>query len=76
VWVAELDGAILSHVFVGVIEKIPRPTPDHKTIGYLTNVYARPEFRDRGIGGRVLDAVTAWARQTDVELLAVWPRAR
>ena len=64
---------IVSHVFVGTIEKIPREIVEHRAIEYLTNVYTRPEFRGRGIGGRVLDAVTTWALETDVELLVVWP---
>jgi GNAT superfamily N-acetyltransferase len=73
VWVAEHDGAIVSHAFVGLIDKIPRPTAGYPAIGYLTNVYTRPEVRGRGLGSLVLDAVTAWARESDVELLVVWP---
>jgi GNAT superfamily N-acetyltransferase len=73
VWVAEVDGAIVSHVFVRTIEKIPRPTFEHGAIGYVTNVYTRPEFRGRGIGGRVLNAVTNWALESDAERLMVWP---
>lgn len=73
VWLAEVDGAIVSHVFVRAIEKIPRPTFELGAIGYVTNVYTRPEFRGRGIGRRVLDAVINWALEADVELLMVWP---
>lgn len=73
VWVAELDGEIVSHAFVGLVEKIPRPASGFDAIGYLTNVYTRPEFRGRGIGSLVLDAVTNWARSADLELLVVWP---
>jgi len=73
IWVAEADGAIVSHAFVGTIEKIPRPVVGHGVIGYMTNVYTRPEFRGRGIGGRVLDAVAAWAIAAGIELLVVWP---
>jgi len=73
VWVAEAGGEIVSHAFVRVIDKIPRPIADFPALGYLTNVYTRPEFRGQGIGGRVLDAVTAWARDSDIELLVVWP---
>jgi GNAT superfamily N-acetyltransferase len=58
---------------VGLIEKIPRPTPEHRAIGYVTNVYTRPSFRGRGVGSRLLGAVTEWARDHDVELLVVWP---
>jgi GNAT superfamily N-acetyltransferase len=73
VWVAEIGGEIVSHAFVGVIDKIPRPTVGFPVIGYLTNVYTRPEFRGQGLGTLVLDAVTAWSRDSDVELLVVWP---
>jgi GNAT superfamily N-acetyltransferase len=72
-WVAEAGGQIVSHVFVGLIEKIPRPTREPRFIGYVTNVYTRPGFRGRGIGSRLLGAVTEWARDHDVELLVVWP---
>jgi GNAT superfamily N-acetyltransferase len=73
VWVVEADGAIVSHVFVRTIEKLLRPVATRPAIGYVTNVYTRPEFRGRGIGGRILDGVTAWALESDIELLMVWP---
>jgi ribosomal protein S18 acetylase RimI-like enzyme len=73
VWVAEADGAIVSHVYVGLIEKIPRPTREDRWIGYVTNVYTRPEQRGRGVGAALLERVTHWAAQEDVELLVVWP---
>lgn len=73
VWVAEADGAIVSHVFVGTIEKIPRPVVGHRAIGYVTNVFTRSDFRGRGIGGRLLRAVVAWALESDIELLIAWP---
>jgi GNAT superfamily N-acetyltransferase len=73
VWVGEADGRIASHVYVGLIEKIPRPTREARWIGYVTNVYTRPEHRGRGIGAALLDRVTSWAAEKDVELLVVWP---
>jgi GNAT superfamily N-acetyltransferase len=56
-----------------VIDKIPRPVAGFSAIGYLTNVYTRLEFRGQGLGSRVLDPVTAWARDSGIELLVVWP---
>jgi GNAT superfamily N-acetyltransferase len=73
VWVAESEGEIVSHAFVGLVDKIPRPAAGFDALGYLTNVYTRPGFRNRGLGGRVLDAVTAWAGEAEIELLVVWP---
>ena len=74
VWVADVDGEIVSHAFIGLaVDKIPRPTPEQRWIGYLTNVYTRPAFRSLGLGGLVLDSVKTWAGEEDVELLIVWP---
>ena len=66
---------IVSHVFVGTIEKIPREIVEHRAIEFVTNVYTRPEFRGRGIGGRALDAVRTARSETriDPRLLVVWP---
>jgi len=75
VWVAEVNGEIVSHAFVGLVDKIPRPTAGHRWLGYLTNVYTVRKHRNRGLGGRVLEATKEWAREEDVELLVVWPSA-
>jgi GNAT superfamily N-acetyltransferase len=73
IWVAEVGGRIAAHVFVALVDKVPRPTRKRRRIAYLTNVYTRPEFRGKGIGGRLLDRAQAAARREDVELMLVWP---
>jgi ribosomal protein S18 acetylase RimI-like enzyme len=73
VWVAETEGEIVSHVFIGLIDKIPRPIRQDRWLGYVTNVYTRPEHRGRGIGTALLEHVTSWAAEQQVELLIVWP---
>ena len=73
IWVAEVGGRVVSHVYVALIDKVPRPIREHRRIAYLTNVYTRPEFRGRGIGSRVLKRAQAAARDADVELMLVWP---
>jgi GNAT superfamily N-acetyltransferase len=73
VWLAEAESEIVSHVYVGLLEKIPRPTREHRWIGYVTNVYTRPEQRGKGVGAALLERVTSWAAENDVELLVVWP---
>lgn len=76
VWVAESEGQIVSHAFVAVVDKVPRPIQESRQIGYLTNVYTRPDHRNRGLGAKLLAAATKWARQGGVELLIVWPSER
>ncbi len=76
VWVAEAEGKIVCHAYVGLIEKIPLPTRENRWIGYVTNVYTRPEHRGRGVGAALLDRVTSWAAERDVELLVVFGPTR
>jgi GNAT superfamily N-acetyltransferase len=73
VWVAEAEGELVAHAFVAVVPKVPRPVESAASIGYLTNVYTRPGWRSRGVGGRILEAVTSWAQKAGLELLIVWP---
>jgi GNAT superfamily N-acetyltransferase len=39
----------------------------------VTNFYVVPEHRGAGIGGRLLDATTAWAGRRRLDALVVWP---
>jgi GNAT superfamily N-acetyltransferase len=39
----------------------------------MTNVYAEPEVRGRGIGSQLLTRVVEWASEIGLEFLVVWP---
>ena len=73
IFVAELEGSVVSHVFVEIVDKVPRPTREPAHWGYVTNVYTVPAERGRGIGAAVLDAANAWADGAGLERLIVWP---
>jgi GNAT superfamily N-acetyltransferase len=49
-WVAEVEGQIVSHIFLRRVRKVPKPNRLHDEIGYVTNVYTRPAYRGQGIG--------------------------
>jgi GNAT superfamily N-acetyltransferase len=72
-WVAEVDGRLVAHAFIALVERVPRPVRQRARIAYLTNVYTRPGFRGAGIGGRVLQRAQQAARDAGVELMLVWP---
>jgi GNAT superfamily N-acetyltransferase len=72
-WVAEQDGRLISNMYVQTVEKPPRPGRPHAAFAYVSNVYTRPEWRGRGVGGQVLDALIAWARGRRLEFLVLWP---
>ena len=73
IWVAEVGGQIVSHVYVALIDKVPRPVRGYRRIAYMTNVYTRPPHRASGIGGRLVERAQEAARERDVELMIVWP---
>lgn len=73
VWVTDLDGLILCNIYVEQVDKMPRPGRLAGSLGYVTNVYTRPEWRRQGIGSALLRQVQKWAREeTGLELLVLW----
>lgn len=75
-WVAESDGAIVGHVFLQLVEKIPHPSADNNPIGYVTNFYVSPAERNRGVGAALLRALTGYAREHALDRLVLWPSER
>jgi GNAT superfamily N-acetyltransferase len=77
VWVADAgEGAerrIVAHVFVNLVDKVPKPGKLVDRWGYVTNVYTQPAWRGRGIGAELLDWVKVWALGADLEFLQLWP---
>jgi GNAT superfamily N-acetyltransferase len=76
-WVAESGGEMVSHVCVRLVRAVPKPSRLEDAWGYdVTNVYTRPEHRDRGVGSALLGRVVAWAREEELNTLIVWPGER
>ncbi len=73
IWIAEENGEIVSHVYVFVVSKVPRPNETSETWGYITNVFTVPCSRSTGVGSALMDAVANWAMSQKLELLLVWP---
>ena len=76
IWIAELDGRAVAHIYVHLVGKVPRPGRPFARWGYVTAVYALPEVRNTGIGSRLLRRVIDWALEQRLELLLVWPSER
>ena len=74
IWVAEAGGKLVSHMYLQLIHKVPRPgkSPD-PCYGYVTNVYTRPAFRGQGIGTEIHVAMEKWSKENGVEFLILWP---
>ncbi|MZQ86747.1 GNAT family N-acetyltransferase [Paenibacillus sp. 5J-6] len=74
IWIAEIDSKIVSHMYLQLIHKIPRPgkSPD-PYYGYVTNVYTQPPYRSQGLGTSIQQAMETWSKENKVEFLIVWP---
>src|SRR4051794_25818508 len=55
-WVAEVDGAIVGHIWLQLVEKIPNPLSETERHGYVSNAFVRENFRGRGTGSGLLEA--------------------
>ena len=73
IWVAESDGRVVAHIYVQIVEKVPRPGRFAARWGYATAVYAERGARNKGIGSCLLRRVIDWAKHQELELLLLWP---
>ncbi|WP_240335300.1 GNAT family N-acetyltransferase [Paraliobacillus sediminis] len=53
IWVAEENGEIVSHIFIELIHKVPRPGRVIYPFVYMTNVFTSKEYRNKGIGSKL-----------------------
>ncbi|MFC5403114.1 GNAT family N-acetyltransferase [Cohnella soli] len=73
IWVAEVDGIIASHIYIQLIDKVPRPGRITYPFAYMTNVYTDPDYRSRGIGSQLLKTIQEWSTANKFEFIIVWP---
>ena len=71
--VAEVNGIVVSAMFVYMISKLPKPNGNAKYIAYLTNVYTKKEYRNKGIGTQIMNYIKSILIEKKCELLFAWP---
>jgi GNAT superfamily N-acetyltransferase len=75
-WVAEDGAALVGHVWLDIMEKIPNPGPEDELHGYITNLYVQDAMRNQGIGAQLLEAALAHCRGNRVDSVILWPTER
>ncbi|MEI5908062.1 GNAT family N-acetyltransferase [Bacillus spongiae] len=73
IWVAEVENKIVSHIYIELIQKVPRPGKVTHPFAYMTNVYTIPEYRNGGVGSKVLSLINKWIKENNFEFVIVWP---
>ena len=76
-WLAvDDDAGAIGMINLLTFERMPGPGADAGRWGYLGNMYVRPEHRDHGVGGALLDALIAHADEHQLERIVLSPSER
>lgn len=73
IWVAEENEKVISHIYVELIQKVPRPGRVTHPFAYMTNVFTIPEYRNKGVGSKMLKTINKWMKENNYEFVIVWP---
>ncbi len=72
-WIAEHEGQVLGSIWTQIVEKIPNPVSENEHYLYITNFYVSAEWRNRGIGSKLLTTALQWAKNHDAHSVILWP---
>lgn len=73
IFIADDNGTVACAMFVYMIPKTPKPNGKSKYIAYLTNVFTRAEYRNNGLGSKLLSFIKNYLTDEKCELMFVWP---
>lgn len=73
VFVVEENEQIISAMFVNLITKVPKPNRKTNSLAYLTNVHTMREYRNKGIGTKLLKYIKTYLEEQGCEMIIVWP---
>ncbi|MEH7121897.1 GNAT family N-acetyltransferase [Bacillus sp. JJ1773] len=73
IWIAEEEGRIISHIYIELIQKVPRPGRITRPFAFMTNVYTVSDYRNKGISSQLLTTINEWAKNEQYEFIIVWP---
>ncbi|WP_391209696.1 GNAT family N-acetyltransferase [Psychrobacillus sp. L4] len=71
IWVAEENSKIVSHIYIELIQKVPRPGRRTHPFAFMTNVYTIKHFRNKGIGSKLITAINEWVEREKYEFIIV-----
>ncbi|MCZ2404734.1 GNAT family N-acetyltransferase [Paenarthrobacter sp. Z7-10] len=75
-FVAELDGTPIGMLNLMVFERMPKPGKKSSCWVYLGNVFVSPDHRNRGVGGKLLEAATTYSQDISAARMVLSPSAQ
>lgn len=74
-FVADHDGALVGMLNLMIFERMPKPGTETSCWVYLGNAYVLPDFRNGGIGGRLVEASIRFAQSIKAVRIVLSPSA-
>lgn len=65
------DDVVIGMAWLAITRRVPHPRVFERMSGDVQCTYVLPEERDRGLGGKLIEAVLAWARDLGLERVTV-----
>ncbi len=75
-WLAEVGGRPAGMMNLAIYERMPRPGRALSRWGYLGNVFVLAEYRNRGIGSRLVSAALNYADENGLVRVVLSPTER
>ena len=72
-FVADYGGELVGMLNVMIFERMPKPATESSRWVYLGNAYVLPEFRNAGIGGKLVDASIRFAQSINAVRMVLSP---
>lgn len=74
-FVADNDGELIGMLNLMIFERMPKPGTASSRWVYLGNAYVLPEFRNAGIGGRLVEASIQFSQRIQAVRMVLSPSA-
>jgi GNAT superfamily N-acetyltransferase len=74
-FVADNDGELVGMLNLMIFERMPKPGTEASRWVYLGNAYVLPEFRNAGIGGRLVEASVQFSQSINAVRMVLSPSA-
>jgi GNAT superfamily N-acetyltransferase len=73
-WIAEDMGRLVGALWRFTLPRVPQPGRGApQPLAYVTNAYVEPDYRNDGLGARLLDRAIESSRAEGFSLVMVWP---
>ena len=71
-YIAEINGSIISHIFLLITKKLPKIGRPNASYARISTVRTVPKYRNQGIGSMLMDYVKKFCAEKNVEELVVF----